>query len=402
MSLPDSLRRTLRRTRSPHTPMVVCGAGVNGLAYARSLGRRGVPVVLLDSRPQPGFRSRYAVHAELPAPHPDPAAWLAALDELADLLPMRPVLVATADVYVALISDHRDRLEARWNVLCPSADTVASILDKKRQYERAADARIPIPATCTPRSAAELEVALATLSYPSILKPCQAHVGRRLIGGAKVLVADDASALREAYTHIGHDAPFMIQEIVPGGDDQLVGYLGLWHHGEELAWLTKRKLRQSPPRFGDGSYQRTERLDDVAELSRRLLTAFGYHGLVGVEFKYDVRDGDYKLMEINPRTVSMVQLAVSAGVDFPWLAYSLATEGPEAVSCPRFREGMRYIHETWDLQAYLALRGAGELQFGPWWRSYHEAEVKALGAKDDPLPLLASVLSAAGRRLARR
>jgi len=48
-----------------------------------------------------------------------------------------------------------------------------------------------------------------------------------------------------------------------------------------------------------------------------------WHGAAMVEFK--VRpDGRPYLMEINPRFWGSLQLAIDAGVDFPWLAYQLA------------------------------------------------------------------------------
>lgn len=406
-SLTDMAQR-LRASAGRAPAVVVCGAGVNGLAHARSLGRHGVPVALLDTADQPGLYSRFARSARLPDPASDDAGCLAALLGLGAALDPPPILLATADVFLALIARHREALDRHFRVLAPPTAALTAVLDKKRQYERAQAAGIPLPRTCFPRSAADLEAALATLSFPCIVKPHAAHEGRRRIGGRKVVVADDAAQLRAVYAEIGFDAPFMIQETVPGADDQLVGYLGLWHEGCELAATTKRKLRQSPPRFGDGSHQVIERNEEVLELSRRLLSAFDYHGHVGVEFKRDARDGVLRLMEINARTVSCLQLAVAGGLDLPWLAYRMATEGRDAVQGNACTEGLRYVHETWDVQAYLALRREGAIRFGDWLRSYCSARARALAAWDDPMPLLQALRSTAGklgagpRRAARR
>ena len=117
----------------------------------------------------------------------------------------------------------------------------------------------------------------------------------------------------------------MVQEIVPGDDTALFGYLAFFdEEGVEVAWLTKQKLRQHPAQFGDGSLQITVDAPEVAALSRRLLGAFDVRGFVGVEFKRDERSGTYYLIEINPRTVSGNQLAISAGVDFPWIGYRVS------------------------------------------------------------------------------
>ena len=46
-----------------------------------------------------------------------------------------------------------------------------------------------------------------------------------------------------------------------------------------------------------------------------------------VEFKRDARDGVSKLLEINGRFWGSLQLAVDAGIDFPYLLYRLAIDG---------------------------------------------------------------------------
>jgi predicted ATP-grasp superfamily ATP-dependent carboligase len=128
---------------------------------------------------------------------------------------------------------------------------------------------------------------------------------------------------------------------------------------------------------------------EVAELSRRLLAAFDYQGFVGVEFKRDVRDGTYRLMEINPRTVSGNQLAISAGVDFPWIGYRYLTEADtDGLANSAFKVGVKYVNEEWDFKAFLALRRRGELTARRWIDSLRGAEARAVFAWDDPLPLL--------------
>jgi predicted ATP-grasp superfamily ATP-dependent carboligase len=111
----------------------------------------------------------------------------------------------------------------------------------------------------------------------------RAALGRKQIV-RKVVVVGSFDELRTTFMRL-HAPPvsFMVQEIVPGEDTNLVGYLAFWDHdGREVAWLTKRKLRQNPPQFGDGSLQITELNDEIAALSRRLLERFDYRGFVGV------------------------------------------------------------------------------------------------------------------------
>lgn len=182
----------------------------------------------------------------------------------------------------------------------------------------------------------------------------------------------------------------MVQQIVAGNDEAIFWYSGFWdQQGREQAWFTVQKLRQFPPGFGDGSFQRTLEAPVVLQQSRRLLEVFRYRGLVMVEFKRDARDGSYHLMEINPRTVSGNQLGVSAGVDLPWIAYRNLAELDRAETLqPPFRLNVKYVNEEWDVQAFAALRKSKQLTFAGWMWSLRGTRAWSLFAWDDPLPLL--------------
>lgn len=74
-----------------------------------------------------------------------------------------------------------------------------------------------------------------------------------------------------------------------------------------------------------------------------------------VEFKV-AEDGTPYLMEINTRFWGSLQLAIDAGVDFPYLLYQLACgEKPEPVV--RYKSGIRLRWLLGDLDSlYLTLR----------------------------------------------
>ena len=184
-----------------------------------------------------------------------------------------------------------------------------------------------------------------------------------------------------------------VQEFVPGDDDALVGYLAFWDaDGREHSWLTKQKLRQYPRLIGDGSFQASVIAPEVADLSRTLLRKFAYRGLVAVEFKHDCRDETYRLMEINPRTVSCNQLAIRAGVDFPWIVYQhLVHPGEPTAPTNSFRSGVKFVNEDWDFRAYRERRRDGDLTFWRWIRSLAGARAWAVVTPRDPRPFLSQV-----------
>ena len=402
-----NVARWLETRRGGEAVAVVLGASVNGLSFARSLGRRGVPVILVDSARSIGLYSRYAKSVALPRDASD-ETMLGVLDAIGARLDRPAALFPTSDASCLLVAEHRPRLERHFRFLLPDRDTVARIVDKSAQYEVARAAGVPLPVTCVPRSAAELEEAGRTVRYPALLKPFRSH--RRPAAmrdpGMKVMVAGSAAELRAAYDRaVAMQIDVVLQEVVPGDDSAIYGYWGFWDAvGRERAWVTRRKIRQSPPGFGDGSVQQTVDAPEVAELSRRLLRAFAYRGFAGVEFKRDARDGTLRLIELNARTESGNQLAISAGVDLPWIGYCDLVGDVGAIDAVA-RPGVQLVNEEWDLKAFLALRALGELSLRDWVRSLRGTTAFAFGAWDDPAPLvvLAVRIGRAGlRRLVRR
>jgi D-aspartate ligase len=382
------LRTWLSASPADKPPAVVLGGSVNGLSFVRSLGRRGVRTLLLDAEPLLGTYTRHGRVLLLPDPAKHANEWLELLEYLGSAFREPGVLFVTSDAYTVFVAEHETSLRRFFRFVMPSAETTEKIVNKRLQYDIAQAAGVPIPLTFFPGSVDEARECAGAVEYPCILKPYKSHLGRKKASG-KVAVVESREQLLDSFAKLNApDTEFMIQEIVPGGDDGLYGYLGFWAENREIAWLTKRKLRQSS-RFGDGSYQVTVDAPQVADLSRVLLKAFDYRGFVGIEFKHDPRDGSYRLMEINPRTVSGNQLAISAGIDFPWLGYQYLVSHPgTACEASPFRIGVEYVNEEWDLRAYLRLRKLGQLSLASWLRTLWRAPAKAIGAWDDPRPLL--------------
>lgn len=393
--LPHHVQRWLEKTTSRPVPAIVLGGSVNGLSFARSLGRRRIPTLIVDSDRLVGTYTRYGTYVKLPEVEKSPTTWRSFFEALTDRCDQRPVLFPTSDATCSFLAENSQWLRGRARFLVAGSGAMRSIVNKRRQYRIARQAGIPIPRTYFPESREDIYELANELPFPCILKPYRSHLGKKLIGG-KVVVLDSWDDLKDAYSHVeGTGLPFMIQEMVPGGDEELYGYLAFWDaEGRERAWLTKQKLRQNPPLFGDGALQQTVEAPTVAANSRRLLRAFDYQGFVGVEYKYDSRDDTYRLMEINPRTVSGNQMAITAGVDFPWIGYNYlvnnheSSEKNERQSELCFRRDVLYVNEEWDFKAYLSLRKEGSLSFFQWVRSWVSAEAKALWAADDPLPLV--------------
>jgi predicted ATP-grasp superfamily ATP-dependent carboligase len=112
-----------------------------------------------------------------------------------------------------------------------------------------------------------------------------------------------------------------------------------------------RKLEQYPPDFGTACLVDSRYVEEIIGRGVDILKQFGYQGISEVEFIYDERDGDYKLLDINTRVWKWVGLPIRAGIDLPWLAYADAVYGG-VEQAGRQRDGLRWVY----LKDYVALR----------------------------------------------
>ncbi len=314
-------------------PAVVVDAGwVNGLAAIRSLGRAGVPVIAVDHRPSAlGFRSRYARPALSPEPQ-DEDAFVSFLAGLGEKLEAPAPVFATHDEPLNAIARGAERLGGRFLYPFPPWEVLARIQTKRGQLEAAQAARIPVPRTVHPASAAEARAAADELGYPVLVKPSSTEGFKRRFGRQAFRCETGADAER-AYADTQPYEP-MVQELILGGDGELYtlgSYLAA--DGEALGLFCGRKLRQTPPGVGTCRVGEAVWVEEVVEQGLTLLRALQLSGLSQVEFKRDPRDGSFRLMEVNPRLWQWHGLASACGVDLPRIAYQdLTGERPEPVS----------------------------------------------------------------------
>lgn len=304
--------------------LVVDVGWVNGLAAIRSLGRAGIPVLALDHRSSPlGFRSRYAEAVRVPDPLEDERGFVDAVAATG----APGVVFPTHDPPLNALARNRERLDG-FLFPFPSWDRLEAIQDKRHQLEAAVAAGVDIPDTLYPASALEA----SGIDLPALVKP-QHPDGFKRRYGTQAFRCETRAELERAYADAEPFGP-IVQELVPGGDDELYS-LGsyLRADGEPLGLFSGRKLKQVPPQVGTCRVGEAVWVQEVVDAGLRLLGELGFHGISQVEFKRDPRDGRFKLMEVNPRLWQWHGLAAACGVDLPLIAYrDLTGERVEPVS----------------------------------------------------------------------
>ena len=365
---------------------LLMGADYRALGVVRSLGRRGVPVwVIKQGGHLVAAASRY-VRRRVPWPAGEDAEKIDFLLELSVRNGLKDwVLIPTDDYAVTLASVYHDLLSKQYRVTVPPWERLRWACDKRLLHKLAEKLRVCQP--WTKRISRDEEIADLDCPFPVILKPA-IRLKPSSLAIPKAWRADDREALlarfQEASTLIPAEN-LIIQEVVPGGGEAQFSYAALCKDGVPLAAVVARRLRQYPKDFGQFStFVETISEPQVVEPAERLLAAARFTGLVEVEFKKDPRNGQLKVLDINPRVWGWHTLCVRAGVDFPYLLWLLARG--EQVPQLRGRPGERWIHTSADLRVAIGEILRGGCSFASYLRSIRGPVEPAIFSWDDPVP----------------
>jgi D-aspartate ligase len=151
--------------------------------------------------------------------------------------------------------------------------------------------------------------------------------------------------------------------------------------------FTGRKLRSYPPFAGPTTLGKAVVNDPLRKQAQALLQAISYSGIMDLDYRLDRRDGQYKLVDFNPRIGAQFRLFEDgAGVDVARALYLDLTGRCVPASGPI--GGRTFVVEFHDLAASLGYLRQGRLTFRDWRRSLKGTREWAWSCRDDPLPFL--------------
>jgi len=368
----------------------------NGLGIIRDLARHDIPVVALDAAAGAiGLHSRHATGLVCPDPRVDEEGFIAYLEQLGPRLPRRAVVFPTHDEYIWPLSRHAERLSPWFIVPFSGWETMRRLHDKREQIEAAWRCGVDTPRTAFIDSPADVDRAGREVPYPALLKPVDSLAFKRRFGKPVVDISDPGHLAR-VYPQVDDVGTLMLQERVPGNDDELYTVGSYVDAGSRpLAVFTGHKLRQYPRGAGSCCLGVSKWDTHLADAGLRLLRELGYHGVTQVEFKRDARDGKYRLMEVNARHWMWHSLAAACGVNLSLAAYRDALGRP--FLAPRQVDDVRWVVLNKDLP--LALREVVKRERDPiaLLRSYRGVRRDGVHSLTDPVPGLID-----GSRVARR
>lgn len=205
-------------------------------------------------------------------------------------------------------------------LLSPAAHAFAIAEDKVATYELAAEAGVDHPRNVSDVvSSGEVE----QIRFPIFVK------ARMERGGQSTALVRDAQALRSLdLESLGGDVLF--QEFIDA-DPFTYAHSGYYEDGIPVVEHQHLELRSVPRRGGSGTRLRTFHDAELREQANALMLALGWNGVAQVEFKRR-KDGEYVLMEINPKFWASYALASRSGARIAATAVARLSGQPLAVA----------------------------------------------------------------------
>ena len=384
-----SSTKTTEDTNIPSTKQVgavVVGGDYQGLGIVRSLGRRKIPICIIDDEHSISRFSRYVTHSVRVSNLREEKQAVDNILEIGERLGLKEwVLYPTRDETVAAISRYRQRLAEFFRVPTPGWETIKWVWDKRNTYRLANELGIPTPQTWYPRKLEDLDQIGGT--PPFVVKPAiKEHFFYAT--KAKAWRANNTAELRERFqmaVALVEDGEVMVQNLIPGGGDRQFAYCAFFKDGHAVASMVVKRYRQHPVEFGRAStFVQTIELPVLEELSERFLRAINYYGLVEVEFKLDLQDNQYRLLDVNGRTWGYHSLGMAAGVDFPCALFD--DQLGYDVHPSRAQSGVSWIRLATDIPVGFMTILRGQEKLLTYLKSAMSFDTESVFSLNDPLP----------------
>ena len=378
------------------TPVVILRSVALGpLGILRTLGRRGVPVYVVETDPwTPGYFSRYCrgkFHCDIENVAPEQA--VSSLLEIAQKIGRRAILIPTTDEATILVDENAAALNEGFLFQQQRPGVVRRLCSKKEMHFLAKDCGIPTPEIVFPQSRAAVLSFIETATFPVMFKGID---GLKLLKrtGKRMFIVRTGTELLEKYDRLddSEKSNVMLQEYIPGGDDTVWMFNGYFDESSDcLLGFTGKKLRQCPVHRGVTSLGICLKNETVEKITKKFMSAIGYSGILDIGYKYDARDGQYKVLDVNPRIGATFRLFVDdRDMDVARALYLHMTGQPLVPGVPC--EGRKWIVEDLDTVSCMRYGYNRELKFSEWVRSYRGVQETAYFASHDPLPLLPMLL----------
>ena len=379
------------------TKVLALGTGITVLGVLRTLSKADADVFTVPEVDRFTRRSRwYRVGPRsLSGMKPDTLA------QTLEGLPSPIVLMPCSDLWARTVAALPAEVRTRYPASIAPLQALDLLVDKARFGAALDRLKLPHPATRLMKAVEDLDVIPDTVLQSSFLKPVHSQQFFARFGVKAFRISGRSEAQNRLRECLDAGFQMMLQEYIPGPPTNhyfIDGFMD--RNGVVRALFARRRLRMSPPDFGNSTMQISVPLRDTGDASttlKTLLADIEYRGIFSAEFKRDPRDNAFNLIEVNARPWWYVEFAARCGVNVTVMAVRDALGQPvETIS--KYAVGRHCVYPYYDLQAVRAEHSGGRLSMLGWARSWLGA-YQPVFRWSDPLPAVGEVAALIGGRV---
>lgn len=383
--------------------VLVLGGGTNAIGQIRTAHDAGYDCINIVEKSIHSFSasSRFCQGYISPHPFKERAACLSFTISIIKSLPDKPYLFCASDEWMDMLGENEKEFRSIGHIIqSPWAETV-QLYNKKHLYRLAEEHGIPFPKTIELDSLKSLPSVLGELAMPCIIKP-QLTVSQNEIKESKLKAyhrtqsfetVEEAITWSNSMLDNGLDFPVLVQEYIPGDATNLYTLTSYSdRQGKLVAGSIGHKMRQFPPKAGRITSGILCYEDGLREISENFLKTIHYNGVANTEFKYDPRDGKYKLMEINARFgawnysvlysgLNLMKIAIDDynGQEYNGPVFKTEKDGHIWYNLPQDMGGAVILCRNKEFKKY-------QLSFFKWIKSLGKNHFESVFTWKDPIP----------------
>ncbi len=305
---------------------LVLGGHVNGYSIIRELYDCGIRnIALFDyGKSLARYSNKVKYRAKIKRDASSLLCEIKKLKEFSDYI----VIYPTDDLQLEFLTEIYEHI-SDFCYIPLNRDNLLNTLDKNVQYQVCEQQGIPYPKSIELSQTVSVED-ISGLTFPLLVKPTTRK--DLTIPVFRNLYLENSNNLEENIETINGlielGVNFLVSEFVPGDDTNIYAYTCFRAQDNCIygEWRGK-KLTQYPDSYGIFCSASNEAPQIVSEQGRRLADALSAYGIIEPEFKFDERTGEYKLMEVNLRSMMWNGVGHFNDVNLHYYMYQYATTG---------------------------------------------------------------------------
>ena len=223
------------------------------------------------------------------------------------------VIIPVSDMTVPFVSKNKVIIEKRFGSRCavPDYEQVYQVEDKSRFMAFCENKGIPHPKTIM-LTDNNLDEAASEVGFPALIKPDYS------VGARGITKVNSISELKEKYPIVSNKfGSCTLQEFIDNKEFYYNVMLYRDKSGNYLGQTVLKIVRMYPIAAGSSSCGITIENNELLHICKDCLDKLNWAGMADFDVLRRLDNGEYKIIEINPRVPASLRAAAISGVNFP-------------------------------------------------------------------------------------